>query len=395
MATDPQSVYSGRPHGCPDERWQRMWSHREHLLRVARRRSMSVEDAEDAVHEAMVRALENPHVEDERLGAWLTTVTMRLCVDRYRQVKREAEVGTRSMLTPHPIAPVDEAVCDRAEAKWLANRSGELPARQAEALWLKSEDLDVGQVARKMGLSYRTVESLLARARRTMRNSLGATLATGFWICWRGRPRLASGAQVVTVASTAATLAVLGFALPSIYTEEMEEDGVRSPASSQTVADSPTGAEGHHRTDVPGLMAGSESRGPAAWGPAGPLAGAGLLLLDVSLPLPPPTELAVPATPSVHRMLSVLDVQGVPDAPDVPEAPAVPGLSSAASAPLTAPSAPATPSAPAARATPSAPATPSVPGNSAEDAEDDVPIATPRDTPSDTPGELPRAPRAQ
>ncbi|MFD9206549.1 sigma-70 family RNA polymerase sigma factor [Streptomyces sioyaensis] len=381
MATDPQSVHSGRPHGCSDERWQRMWSHREHLLRVARRRSMSVEDAEDAVHEAMVRAMENPHVEDERLGAWLTTVTMRLCVDRYRQVRREAEVGTRSTLTPHPIAPVDEVVCDRAEAKWLANRSGELPARQAEALRLKSEDLDVGQVARKMGLSYRTVESLLARARRSMRNSLAATLATGFWMCWRGRPRLGV-AQVATVASTAATLAALGFALPSIH-REMAEDGDRPPASSRTVADSPTAEEGHHRTDVPGPMAGSESRGPAAWGPAGPLAGpAGPLLLDVSLPLPPLTESAVPATPSVHRMLSVPDVKDVPgapdvlDAPDVPEAPAVPGPSSASSAPLNAPA---------------VPSTPSVPGNSAEDAEDDAPVATP----SDTLGELPRAPRAQ
>src|SRR5258707_6263771 len=75
-----------------DERWQRMWSHREQLLRVARRRSMSREDAEDAVHEAMLRAAERPDLDDERLGAWLTTVTMRLCVDRYRQVNREAEV---------------------------------------------------------------------------------------------------------------------------------------------------------------------------------------------------------------------------------------------------------------------------------------------------------------
>ncbi|MFJ5534117.1 RNA polymerase sigma factor [Streptomyces sp. NPDC093261] len=155
-----------------EERWQRMWSHREQLLKVARRRSMSREDAEDAVHEAMLRAAERPDLDDERLGAWLTTVTMRLCVDRYRQVNREAEVGSRpTLLAPGPV-PVEEAVCDRAEAKWLAVRSGELPARQAVALRLKSEDLDVGQVAVRMGLSYRTVESLLARARRTLRASL-------------------------------------------------------------------------------------------------------------------------------------------------------------------------------------------------------------------------------
>src|SRR2546422_9003974 len=75
-----------------DERWQRMWNHREQLLRVARRRSMSQEDAEDAVHEAMLRAAERPDLDDERLGAWLTAVTMRRGVDRYRQGHRGAGV---------------------------------------------------------------------------------------------------------------------------------------------------------------------------------------------------------------------------------------------------------------------------------------------------------------
>ncbi len=73
MATDRYPAHSGGP-----DRWQRMWSHREHLLKVARRRSMTIEDAEDAVHEAMLRSAENPHLDDERLGAWLTTVTMRI-----------------------------------------------------------------------------------------------------------------------------------------------------------------------------------------------------------------------------------------------------------------------------------------------------------------------------
>ncbi|MEU8033788.1 sigma-70 family RNA polymerase sigma factor, partial [Streptomyces sp. NPDC049099] len=197
-----------------DERWQRMWSHREQLLKVARRRSMSREDAEDAVHEAMLRAAERPDLDDERLGAWLTTVTMRLCVDRYRQVNREAEVGSRpTLVAPGPV-PVEEAVCDRAEAKWLAVRSGELPARQAEALRLKSEDLDVSQVAVRMGLSYRTVESLLARARRTLRASLAATLGLVLFLVGRGRPRGGGKVQAVAVTSTAATLAAAGFVLP-------------------------------------------------------------------------------------------------------------------------------------------------------------------------------------
>ncbi|MER7820934.1 sigma-70 family RNA polymerase sigma factor, partial [Streptomyces sp. NPDC096153] len=246
MATDTHATHSGGPenrvaYGPPherasQERWQRAWSHREDLLKVARRRSMSPEDAEDAVHEAMLRAAENPHLDDERLGAWLTTVTMRLCVDRYRQVNREAEVRSSPRLVAPRPAPVDEVVCDRAEARWLAVRSGELPARQAEALRLKSEDLDVGEVAREMGLSYRTVESLLARARRTLRASLAGTLGLVLWLLGR-RPRTGGNAHLVVAASTAATLAVAGFVVPYAY--EGDAPGP-APATSETADVWPT-----------------------------------------------------------------------------------------------------------------------------------------------------------
>jgi RNA polymerase sigma factor (sigma-70 family) len=204
------------------ERWLHIWSHREQLLKVARRRTVSLEDAEDAVHEAMLRASERPYLDDERLGAWLTTVTMRLCVDRHRQFTRDAQMpGHLAYIT---LPPVEDEVCDRAEARWLAGRSEELPPRQAEALRLKAEDLDVGQVAREMGLNYRTVESLLARARRTLRRSLAGTLAVLCWLTARSRhgggtpgtaaTAGASGMQLAGMASTAATLAVLGFAVP-------------------------------------------------------------------------------------------------------------------------------------------------------------------------------------
>ncbi|MFD8197779.1 RNA polymerase sigma factor [Streptomyces wuyuanensis] len=285
------------------ERWQRAWAHREQLLKVARRRSMSLEDAEDAVHEAMLRAAENPHLDDERLGAWLTTVTMRLCVDRYRQVNRETEVrSSPRLLSPVP-APVEEVVCDRDEARWLARRSDELPARQAEALWLKSEDLDVNQVAVKMGLSYRTVESLLARARRTLRNSLAATLGLALWLIGRGRPR-GGNTQAVAVASTAATLAVVGLILPYAH------DGDRpAPSRPSSPAVSPArngdGAEpprGHSPALVP--------------------------LPEVPLPELP---LGTPPVPDIPRMPVVPELPLPPVA--VPQVP-VPGPTAAASATL-------------------------------------------------------------
>ncbi|MCX4820231.1 sigma-70 family RNA polymerase sigma factor [Streptomyces sp. NBC_01142] len=309
MATDMHSAYSGGPADAAHERWQRAWSHREQLLKVARRRSMSVEDAEDAVHEAMLRAAENPHLDDERLGAWLTTVTMRLCIDRHRQVNREAEVHSSAGLVPPGPAPVEEAVCDRAEAKWLAVRTGELPARQAEALRLKSEDLDVGQVAHEMGLSYRTVESLLARARRSLRNSLAGTLGLAMWLCGRGQSRPGGNAQAVAMVSTAATLAVAGFVLP--YAHDGDRPGSPRPAA-------------------PAVSEAADVRPPAP-GRAQPprvrtLGGTRASSAESATPSPGGHPL-VPSLPEVPLpALAAPDVPPVPDVPEVsvPSAPPVP-----------------------------------------------------------------------
>ncbi|UUU35820.1 sigma-70 family RNA polymerase sigma factor [Streptomyces sp. CA-210063] len=305
-------------------RWQHMWSHREQLLKVARRRSMSPEDAEDAVHEAMLRAAERPDLDDERLGAWLTTVTMRLCVDRYRQVNREAEVRTSpTLIAPGPV-PVEEAVCDRAEARWLAVRSGELPARQAEALRLKSEDLDVGQVATEMGLSYRTVESLLARARRTLRASLAGTLGVVLFLLGRGRPRGGGRAQAVAVASTAATLAVAGFVLP--YALDGSGDGPAAPRPSVSGPPEALTTDGDGRVRAPEPRESSpESAAAPGDGPAGSAPDDGSLL---PLSVPPLPEASVPLLPGLPapEVPEVPEVPGVPELPDTPDIPHIPDV---------------------------------------------------------------------
>ncbi|MET7291014.1 sigma-70 family RNA polymerase sigma factor [Streptomyces griseoloalbus] len=341
------------------ERWERMWGHREQLLKVARRRSMSQEDAEDAVHEAMLRAAERPDLDDERLGAWLTTVTMRLCVDRYRQVHREAEVRTSpTLVAPGPV-PVEEAVCDRAEARWLAVRSGELPARQAEALRLKSLDLDVGQVALHMGLNYRTVESLLARARRTLRNSLAGTLGLALFLCGRGRFRTGGKAQAVAAASTAAaTLAVAGFVVP--YTPEGGGNGASPRSSSSRDAQAfhpdgtgdPSSAAARAHRSSPGAADARAVEVPAD----------GSLLRPALPPLPDVSELPVLTRAEVPPVPGVPDVTGVPDLPglpDLPDARDLPDLPDAPDLPVR-PAIPA-PSVPSLPSVPSMPSAPEVP----------------------------------
>ncbi|WP_367323641.1 sigma-70 family RNA polymerase sigma factor [Streptomyces sp. HUAS ZL42] len=330
-----------------DDRWRRMWSHREQLLKVARRRSMSLEDAEDAVHEAMLRAAERPDLDDDRLGAWLTTVTMRLCVDRYRQVNREAEVvrSGPTLTAPGPV-PVEEAVCDRAEARWLAVRSGELPARQAEALRLKSEDLDVNQVAVRMGLSYRTVESLLARARRTLRNSLAATLGFALFLIGHGRLRASGKAQAVGAASAAATLAVAGFVLPYALDGANDAPAPHPSVSHDAEALHPDGTGVARTPQSPGPLSASAAATPRAdENPSALLPLSVPSLAEVSgLPTVPAPE--VPRVPGVPGVSGVTDLPEVTDLPDLPSVPVESATSAVPSVSLPAPSLSALPSAP-------------------------------------------------
>jgi RNA polymerase sigma factor (sigma-70 family) len=323
---------SGGSAGFPAERWQQVWSHREHLLKVAQRRSVTMQDAEDAVHEAMLRAAERTHIDGDRMGAWLTTVTVRLCVDRHRQLNR-TDALTSSVQTASGEMSVEEALCDQAEAKWLAERCEDLPARQAEALDLQAQDLDLSQIAQQMGLSYRAVQSLLARGRKALRATLAATLAVAVW-SWRGRPRAAWSVQTVTAASAALTLAVAGLSLPA-HSETQQAPTIRldaneaalptvpdrhskspatppEPAASRTAADTGAGLVPSARQQLSGQP---WSAGPrlSDTGPAGPPGLPEATLPAVpALPEPALPEPALPALP----VLPDVPAQALPTSPD-------------------------------------------------------------------------------
>lgn len=185
--------------------WQRVWREREALLRMARRRSACAADAEDAVAEAMVLSHESDDIEYERVGSWLTTVTARLCVnearERAREPKRVAYQARQGLVVDGP----DDAVCDQAEAVWLASHLEQLPPRQRRALELKAEGLDVAALAQAMNVSYKVADGLLQRARAHMRSVLAT--AAG-WLGLVAGSILAWGRRSAPAAATAATVAV-------------------------------------------------------------------------------------------------------------------------------------------------------------------------------------------
>src|SRR5207244_2380793 len=89
--------------------------HRTHLRAVAYRMLGSVSEAEDAVQEAWLRLDRSDTRAVTNLGAWLTTVVGRVCLDmlRARRSRREDYVGT---WLPEPIVSEDESSDPEREA---------------------------------------------------------------------------------------------------------------------------------------------------------------------------------------------------------------------------------------------------------------------------------------
>ena len=67
-------------------------------MRLVRRRLPSFQDAEDCVQETMARAAAHAALDRNRLGAFLTSVALRLCIDFYRDMDRRRRLMVRAAL---------------------------------------------------------------------------------------------------------------------------------------------------------------------------------------------------------------------------------------------------------------------------------------------------------
>jgi RNA polymerase sigma-70 factor (ECF subfamily) len=139
------------------------------MLAVARRRCASAEDAEDCVHEAMLRVAQFAGLDPARVEALLTSVVTRLAVDMHRARARAQRYQPRLLHVPEQQEPPDEAALDAAEARWLAAQMEQLPARERDVLRRRVAGHSVSETAALLSLSYKSVESAFTRARGRMR----------------------------------------------------------------------------------------------------------------------------------------------------------------------------------------------------------------------------------
>lgn len=217
-----------------DERWALILPHREHMLNVARRRCRTEEDAEDCVHEAMLRVAQFEELDPARAAAMLTSVTARLAVDMHRRRARATRYLPRLVSVPAQQAQPDEAVLDASEAQWLAAQMRNLPDREREVLRQRAAGYSAGELAARLSVSYKSVESAYTRARGRMRMWAGAGSLLVAEYLRRLRLRQHPAAVAVSLAMVSAGCLVLS-SLPHAK------------------------AGGGHDSDAPGVMA------PPAW----------------------------------------------------------------------------------------------------------------------------------
>jgi RNA polymerase sigma factor (sigma-70 family) len=100
-----------------DQEWlaQRFEANRTHLRGVAYRMLGSLSEADDAVQEAWVRLSRTDTSDVENLGAWLTTVVGRVCLNmlRSRRTRREAPLEA---YVPDPIVSPETGIDPEQEA---------------------------------------------------------------------------------------------------------------------------------------------------------------------------------------------------------------------------------------------------------------------------------------
>lgn len=137
-------------------------------------------EAEDITQETFLRAWKVlPDWQPKaKFSTWACTVALNLCRDRLRK-KKPILMDELPERVDHALRP-EEALASSQAQNWIAKQIASLPDRQREAISLCAlEGMSNIEAANVMGISVRALESLLARARRTLRPSLKPSEETG------------------------------------------------------------------------------------------------------------------------------------------------------------------------------------------------------------------------
>jgi RNA polymerase sigma-70 factor (ECF subfamily) len=143
-------------------------TYHESLVRYLTRRLGDRDWAEDVTQETFVRALRQERIDNER--SWLFAVATNLVRDGARQAARERrhlELMANEVRAAEQESP--ELMLERAQEAGDARRALDaLAERDRQALLLKEEGLDYGEIAEILGVEKSSVGTTLSRARRRL-----------------------------------------------------------------------------------------------------------------------------------------------------------------------------------------------------------------------------------
>jgi RNA polymerase sigma-70 factor, ECF subfamily len=153
--------------------------HTERFYRLAYRYLQSKAAAEDVVQDAFVKLWENPAIwqpeRNSRFTTWFYRVVVNLCLDAQKRKKPVALDEEIPLIDDRE--PVDETMMRIQEQKALEKEIAALPERQRTALNLCfDEGLTNQEAAEVMGVNLKALQSLIMRAKTTLKERLKAYL---------------------------------------------------------------------------------------------------------------------------------------------------------------------------------------------------------------------------
>lgn len=144
-------------------------SHLEHLHRFALARCGHAQDAEDAVHDAIIKAVQAPLLDPLRARNFLLTVVAHKLVDQYRSRTRLARLLESIVDLSGAVLP-EERVCELLDT----HRMRELLARnhltelERVAVIQRAAGASTAEIAARFGKSSKAVECAARRGRHKL-----------------------------------------------------------------------------------------------------------------------------------------------------------------------------------------------------------------------------------
>ncbi len=151
--------------------------HATRFFRVAYRIVLNNEDAEDIVQDAFVKLWQHPNMWDATKGAKFTTWFYRVITNSALNVKKSHRLLSSSHIHEETIEDTsiatDDALMIKRHRRWIEENIKQLPDNQQLALNLCFfEELSNQEAANIMGISVKAIQSLIMRAKTTLKNKV-------------------------------------------------------------------------------------------------------------------------------------------------------------------------------------------------------------------------------